>query len=578
MSGDVFNQVAWAGFQRLRPSPADLVNAVLPAGHLAVLPSPLMSPHVFNVLDFGAVGDGVTDDTEALVAAMSAVPAAIGGAVLLPVGYAFVFSNHLPLKSNTTVLGGGTLKAAPFASWAVTGVYWGLTNVNNGATVITDTDITIRDITVDYTDFPSAGGPGTRFCIYFRMARRIRCLNVRTIGGTDSFAYLGCDQVLTENPHCVGFTNCGVDHWEGPTSCAVLGGYLETSATNQMINFNPETGPGPTGQVAQGFSMIGVEMVFTGASTSAVLIEPLYAVGSSVSDVVVSECIFTKTRLAIRGRTDNVSVMGNVFNTPGGGEVIFSYTHKGGSPSNIVISGNTIKNAETTAPNGGVIRLETDTGIVIGNIIKGTAYTGAAVYTSTFRPNVLSNRTALTPPAPFLQGGIRVLNGSANYIGIEDNGGNTGLRAYVQTDNTLVVQTTDSGGVARSVMSLVTRNASSQVNWAIGTLFSDVLRIVPATGLTAAGATSGTALNLAKNFNEITTVAAGTGVRLPATGAQSVTGLRVVVWNAGANTLKVYPMTGGQINALGVDVADTIAAGGCKTYVAMSSSLYRIET
>ena len=51
-------------------------------------------------------------------------------------------------------------------------------------------------------------------------------------------------------------------------------------------------------------------------------------------------------------------------------------------------------------------------------------------------------------------------------------------------------------------------------------------------------------------------------------------------WHAagGFHTLNVYPMVGGQIDALGTDIADTIAAGSCKTYVAMSSTLYRIET
>jgi hypothetical protein len=65
---------------------------------------------------------------------------------------------------------------------------------------------------------------------------------------------------------------------------------------------------------------------------------------------------------------------------------------------------------------------------------------------------------------------------------------------------------------------------------------------------------------------------------LPTSAANSVVGLRVTVWNAGANTLNVYPMTGGQINALGTNNPDTIASGANKTYVALSSTLYRIES
>lgn len=56
-----------------------------------------------NVLKFGAVGDGVTDDTQAFVKANSN-----GGVLLVPSGYTFVVDN-LTLN-NVTLVGGGTLK------------------------------------------------------------------------------------------------------------------------------------------------------------------------------------------------------------------------------------------------------------------------------------------------------------------------------------------------------------------------------------------------------------------------------------------------------------------------------------
>lgn len=40
----------------------------------------------FNVRDFGAVGDGATDDTEAIQAAIDAAEAAGGGTVYFPAG------------------------------------------------------------------------------------------------------------------------------------------------------------------------------------------------------------------------------------------------------------------------------------------------------------------------------------------------------------------------------------------------------------------------------------------------------------------------------------------------------------
>lgn len=65
------------------------------------------------------------------------------------------------------------------------------------------------------------------------------------------------------------------------------------------------------------------------------------------------------------------------------------------------------------------------------------------------------------------------------------------------------------------------------------------------TGLTAAGSTQGTALALDyTTFQRVTTVAASTGVRLPA----ATVGARIVVFNKGANSLTVYPATGEAIN------------------------------
>lgn len=60
-----------------------------------------------------------------------------------------------------------------------------------------------------------------------------------------------------------------------------------------------------------------------------------------------------------------------------------------------------------------------------------------------------------------------------------------------------------------------------------------------ATTLTAAGTTRTDALALTKQFNNVTTAASGTGVILPASATVGVGG-RVVVYNNGANLIKVY--------------------------------------
>lgn len=87
---------------------------------------------IFNVTNYGAVGDGVTDDTAALQAAIDAAFAAGGGEVVIPAG-TFIISGTgdptdgcLEIKSNVTISGQGmgvtTLKLADGYDGKVTGM------------------------------------------------------------------------------------------------------------------------------------------------------------------------------------------------------------------------------------------------------------------------------------------------------------------------------------------------------------------------------------------------------------------------------------------------------------------------
>lgn len=64
------------------------------------------SPGVFNAMDYSAQGDGVTDDTAAIQAALTACGAAVGGRVDLPPG-TYLISSSLNISSNTHLRGWG---------------------------------------------------------------------------------------------------------------------------------------------------------------------------------------------------------------------------------------------------------------------------------------------------------------------------------------------------------------------------------------------------------------------------------------------------------------------------------------
>lgn len=65
-----------------------------------------------SVLDYGAVGDGTTDDTAAV---QSAATAAAGAALYIPAGYTFIVKD-IALSANTYVYGAGKLKLKVLAS------------------------------------------------------------------------------------------------------------------------------------------------------------------------------------------------------------------------------------------------------------------------------------------------------------------------------------------------------------------------------------------------------------------------------------------------------------------------------
>lgn len=80
--------------------------------------------------------------------------------------------------------------------------------------------------------------------------------------------------------------------------------------------------------------------------------------------------------------------------------------------------------------------------------------------------------------------------------------------------------------------------------------------------LTAVGTNQATALVIAKDINNITTAAASTGAVLPA----AVVGMQIVIFNAGANAIKVY--------GNGSDTIDTVAGATGVTLTNTKRAIY----
>ncbi len=102
----------------------------------------------------------------------------------------------------------------------------------------------------------------------------------------------------------------------------------------------------------------------------------------------------------------------------------------------------------------------------------------------------------------------------------------------------------------------------------VGAIVQDV-----GTGISAAGTTQATATALTNALNGVTTVGAGAGVVLYAGSA----GDCQIVYNGGANPLKIYPPSGATINQLAANAPMTLAIHtACEFWFLSSTAIFGI--
>lgn len=101
---------------------------------------------------------------------------------------------------------------------------------------------------------------------------------------------------------------------------------------------------------------------------------------------------------------------------------------------------------------------------------------------------------------------------------------------------------------------------------------ADFLGDTISAALAAAGSTQGTATALTSSINQITTSTAATadGVKLPDIGAHKQS--FCIVRNESANSIDVFPFLGQGIDALGINVAQTLATLKSNIYVKVSDT------
>ena len=317
---------------------------------------------------FNAKGDGVTDDTVALQrAAKAAGDAPAGGAELyFPTRKAntYLVSDTILLYSHTDVEGNGStiLASDMFKELHVAARSISLPileNVNHTSSQISDTDLTINHLIIDYGKYKL---DGEAHAVQFVKARNWKVTNciIYDRGRGDGVSGLSVDNALVQGNAVYDFTDSCYDFWGGPTNVRIYDNYAETKEATQMVCFNPDyTYPSDVivNPCAKGLIMMNNTLVVTGPNSVPSLLAPIGGIappGSptfTVRDMVIANNHLTNTTLVIRGDVQNVVVSGNtISNVSGGSAAITNYPWIGGTSDSIMFFNRTFALAVQDRP------------------------------------------------------------------------------------------------------------------------------------------------------------------------------------------------------------------------------------
>jgi hypothetical protein len=480
-----------------------------------------------SVMDFGAIGDGVTDDTAAINLAYAAVTTR-GATIWWPNGK-YKVSGPITVKSNTKTVfaGGASLAPVPIASFTPLIMpghgAWGyaiFANANWGASSLTDSNITYDGVNV----VPDAAWNG--HFISGRYITNLKIMNGYGQDGADYCSVLACHQVVVDNNYMIRASNCAYDFWDGNVDVKVIDNDAML-CTSAAVNVNA-MGTYSENRASYNFLVKGNNFQSAGGTLagSLIYVSPLNA-GSTLQDIKI-----------IHNHIDQNG--GTGVNSPNG--ITVQRTKNAYLSENEIVNvgAGSLPIIVTADPFPGV----SDGCSVVNNRVVDS-FIGAQSMIGAFGTN------------HYVAGNKSINSNAIGGNGIQVDDPSTIVLANDMVGATIAVQNSHAGGGATTPAGELTYDKTNSRWYTRQRVRTEVaFSQVPDYAVTATGTNLATAYAIHSAYTYFSTVAASTGAAVPSAAASL--GEEKVIWNFGANTLTVYAQSG---ETIGGSASITVAAG-----------------
>lgn len=258
-----------------------------------------------NVKSYGAKGNGTTDDTAAITAALAVISGNGGGTLVFPSGTYLVSTTQMALSSNTRITGIGGAKL-----------------VSTSTTVGAFQGTSISNVQIDNLSFSwPILDQSPIHILDFTTATNVRILNNNSDGAGNFTAMRGTTKTLEQGNYVTGVSNACYDHWQGFTDAQVINNYCSTAVLLAHGNFGIAfTGINTDGTAANSSGGVAIgNVIYINSWNGQGIVVNGHASGGTDDDIIISNNKITVTNstgnwgILVTDHANNIEIHDNIF-------------------------------------------------------------------------------------------------------------------------------------------------------------------------------------------------------------------------------------------------------------------------